>query len=182
MRADVIDLAGLRLSPGEGRRLDADVAIAPLTLGSETYAALAERVPVRLDVSRMLGGGYALHLAFTASASGPCMRCLGEASPDVAVEAREVTAPSLGTPSVSRSGGGDDAELESPYVEDERLDLAAWAHDAFALALPAKILCSEDCRGLCPECAANLNEAGPEHAHAAAPDPRWAPLRELRLE
>ena len=33
-----------------------------------------------------------------------------------------------------------------------------------------------------PECGENLNLAGPEHAHERAPDPRWAKLRELRLE
>ena len=66
------------------------------------------------------------------------------------------------------AGAGE--ELESPYVQDETLDLEAWARDAFALAAPAKVLCREDCAGLCPECAADLNEAGPEHAHPRAPD------------
>ena len=63
--------------------------------------------------------------------------------------------------------------------------LAGWARDSFALAIPAKILCKEDCAGLCPVCAADLNDldpAGPEHRHEAAPDPRWAKLRELELE
>jgi DUF177 domain-containing protein len=48
--------------------------------------------------------------------------------------------------------------------------------------MPAKILCREDCAGLCPICAVDMNEAGPAHHHAAAPDPRWAKLRELELE
>ena len=86
------------------------------------------------------------------------------------MDAREVDRPSEGE------------ELQSPYVEDEQLDLAAWAHDSFALAAPAKVLCREDCAGLCPVCAADLNEAGPEHHHESAPDPRWAKLRELKLE
>jgi uncharacterized protein len=43
------------------------------------------------------------------------------------------------------------------------------------------VLCRPDCLGLCPQCGANLN-ADPEHAHAEAPDPRWAKLRELKLE
>ncbi|MDX6657361.1 MAG: hypothetical protein QOH62_2154, partial [Solirubrobacteraceae bacterium] len=34
---------------------------------------------------------------------------------------------------------------------------------------------------LCPECGANLN-AEPDHAHDAPPDPRWAKLREIKLE
>jgi uncharacterized protein len=167
---DDFDLAGLRLSAGEGRRLKLDVRIAALMLGSERYTAEPARVPVELDVSRMLGGGYALRLRFTAALTGPCMRCLNVAGPGVEVEAREVDRP------------GEGEELESPYVTDETLDLAAWARDAFALASPVKVLCREDCAGLCPVCAADLNEAGTEHRHETAPDSRWAKLRELKLE
>ena len=165
-----LDLASLRLSPGEGRRLSLEVPIEPLDLGSESYRAEPSPVPVQLTVSRMTGGGYALLLRFSAAVTGPCMRCLGTAAPLVEVEAREVDRPGLGE------------ELDSPYVEDETLDLGAWARDALALAMPVKILCREDCAGLCPVCAADLNEAGPEHHHEQAPDPRWAKLRELRLE
>jgi uncharacterized protein len=168
------DLASMRLSPGEGRRLALATPIEPLTLGSERYAAQPQPqpqpVPVELSVSRMSGGGYALRLRFAAQVVGPCMRCLKPASPSVEVEAREVDRP----------GGGD--ELDSPYVHEETLDLAGWARDAFALALPVKILCREDCAGLCPLCAADLNEAGPEHHHEQALDSRWAKLRELKLE
>jgi uncharacterized protein len=164
------DLAGLRLSPGEGRRLELAVPIESLVLGSERYAAQPRLVPVELNVSRMAGGGYALRLRFSAEIAGPCMRCLAEASPRVDVEAREVDRP----------GGGE--ELDSPYVHDETLDVAGWARDAFALAMPAKILCREDCAGLCPVCAADLNTAEPGHQHESAPDPRWAKLRELELE
>ncbi len=163
------DLAGLRLSPGEGRRLELTTPIEPLLLGSERYAAQPRQVPVELNISRM-SGGYALRLRFSAEVTGPCMRCLKPASPRVEVEAREVDRP----------GGGD--ELDSPYVHDETLDLAAWARDAFALALPVQILCREDCAGLCPVCAVDLNQAPADHHHEAAPDPRWAKLRELELE
>jgi uncharacterized protein len=164
------DLAGLRLSPGEGRRLELTAPVEPLLLGTEQYAAEPEQTPVELSISRMTGGGYALRLRFSATVLGPCMRCLKQARPLVEVEAREVDRP----------GGGE--ELDSPYVHDETLDLGGWARDAFALAIPVKVLCREDCAGLCPVCAADLNEAGPKHHHDSAPDPRWAKLRELRLE
>ncbi len=167
---DEFDLAGLRLSAGEGRRLALGVRIDPVDLGSERYLALPAAIPVELDVSRMLGDGYALRMRFSATLEGPCMRCLTEASPRIDVDAREVDRP----------GGGE--ELESPYVHDERLDLAAWARDAFLLAAPLKILCRDDCAGLCPECAANLNEAGPDHHHERPLDSRWAKLSELKLD
>jgi uncharacterized protein len=164
------DLGSLRLSAGEGRQLELEAPIEPLVLGSERYVAEPARVPVELTISRMIGGGYALRLRFSAAIRGPCMRCLREASPSVEVDAREVDRP----------GGGE--ELDSPYVHGETLDLAGWARDAFALALPAKILCREDCAGLCPVCAVDLADAGPDHHHESAPDPRWARLRELKLE
>jgi uncharacterized protein len=169
-RTDIFDLGRLRLSAGEGRRLLLGVALGEFAFGGERYAPEPAEVDVTLDVSRMTGGGYALRLRFQAGLSGPCMRCLGPAAPMVGVDAREVDQP----------GGGD--ELQSPYVHDQELDLAGWARDAYALALPAQVVCTPECVGLCPECGANLNEAGPEHGHDAAPDPRWAKLRELKFE
>jgi DUF177 domain-containing protein len=165
-----LDLASLRLSSGEGRRLDLPVRIEPLQLGGERYGADPEQFPARLDVSRMTGNGYALRLRFATSIAGPCMRCLKDARREIDVDAREVNVPA----------GGE--ELTSPYVKEDTLDLFAWARDAFALALPTQIVCREDCAGLCPVCAADLNEAGPEHTHEREPDPRWEKLRELKLD
>jgi uncharacterized protein len=169
-RTDILDLARLSLSSGEGRRLDLSVALDDFTYGGERYAVHPAAVPVRLDVSRTTGQGYALRLRFAATVSGPCMRCLNEAEPEFTVDAREVSQP----------GGGD--ELSSPYMDGEELDLSAWAHDALALALPAQLLCRPDCAGLCPVCGEDLNAAGADHAHESEPDPRWAKLRELRLD
>ena len=111
-------------------------------------------MPVELDVSRMTGGGYALRLRFAAAVSGPCMRCLSDGR---ARASRSRRARSTGRAAARSS--------TAPTCDDETLDLAGWARDAFALAVPAKILCREDCAGLCPVCAADLNEAGPEHHH-----------------
>jgi len=82
--------------------------------------------------------------------------------------------------SISRTA---DEELTSPYITDDELELARWAHDALALAMPIQLLCRPDCRGLCPVCGVSLNDADPaEHVHEAAPDPRWEKLRELKLD
>ena len=167
--ADSFDLGRLRLSTGEGRRLDLQAGHDPLELSGERYEVEPQPIPVRLDVSRMTQGGYALRLRFEVAVAGPCMRCLRAARPSVAVDAREV----------DQAGGGD--ELDSPYVDEGVLDLRGWARDALALALPAKLLCQAQCAGLCPVCGADLNR-DPGHAHEPEPDPRWAKLRELRLE
>jgi uncharacterized protein len=167
---DSFDLGRLKLSSGEGRRLELDVPIREFELGGERYAVEPDRPTVTLDVSRMTGGGYSLRLRFEAALSGPCMRCLEPAAPVLEVDAREVDLP----------GGGE--ELDSPYVDDEVLDVAAWARDALALALGGEqVLCTPDCGGLCAVCGEKL-APGEEHEHERAPDPRWAKLRELRLD
>src|ERR1700759_2469908 len=167
-RTDLFDLSRLGLTSGEGRRLDLHVHVDPFHYGGQTYQVMPELVPVRLDVSRTTGNGFALRLRFSASLEGPCMRCLDPATPSFEVDAREIHQP----------GGGD--ELQSPYVEDE-LDLEAWARDALALALPAQLTCRPDCAGLCPQCGADLN-ADPDHAHESAPSARWAKLSELKFD
>ena len=43
-------------------------------------------------------------------------------------------------------------------VEDMHLDLEALAREDILLSLPPVHLCKEDCKGLCPECGANLNK------------------------
>jgi uncharacterized protein len=169
-RTDTFELAPLGLRSGDGRRLDLHVAVAPFHYGGEPYAVTPPLVPVRIDVSRTTGNGWALRLRYTAGLEGPCMRCLEPARPAFEVDAREVSQP----------GGGE--ELSSPYVgADDELDVAAWVRDALALELPGQITCREDCAGLCGQCGANLNE-DPDHHHEPEPDPRWAKLGELKFD
>lgn len=167
---DTFDLNGLRLTSGEGRRLDLEVRLEPFELGGDTYPVEPAVVPVRLDISRISGPGYALRLRFNATLVGPCMRCLEPADAGYEIDAREVSQPGAGE------------ELESPYVVGGVLDVAAWARDALALSLPRAVLCREDCAGLCPVCGENLNVAEPGHAHETAPDPRWSKLSEIKFD
>jgi uncharacterized protein len=101
------------------------------------------------------------------------MRCLEDAGKGdaIVVDSREVDQP-----------GADDEELKSPYLAGDDLDVHAWARDALVLELPTQIVCSDDCKGLCAICGENLNLAAPDHAHEEPPDPRWAKLRELKLD
>jgi uncharacterized protein len=170
-RTDIFDLARLGLTSGEGRRLDLHVHVDPFDYGGSPYAVEPELLPVRLDVSRTTGSGWALRLRFRAGLSGPCMRCLEPADPSFDVDAYEVHQP----------GGGE--ELTSPYLDAEgaELDLAGWARDALALELPAQLTCRPDCAGLCAQCGANLNDE-PDHTHEPAPDTRWAKISELKFE
>jgi uncharacterized protein len=167
----IIDLGRLSLSHGEGRRLDLSVRLEPLELGGQAYEVSPDTVSTRLDVSRP-SGGYAFRLRFPLRMEGPCMRCLEGGALETEVDAREVAQEDT-----------EDEELRSPYVADDELDLGRWAHDAAVLTIPTQFLCREDCAGLCPVCGESLNDADPaDHEHEKAPDPRWAKLKELKLD
>jgi uncharacterized protein len=126
---------------------------------------------VLLEVSRQ-ASGFALHLTFSVHLEGPCMRCLEPAALDFEIEAREVD-----------QAATEDEELRSPYVVDDELDISRWAHDATMLAMPTTFLCRPDCLGLCSVCGESLNDAAPgAHEHEQPTDPRWAALKDLKLE
>ena len=127
-----------------------------------------EEVPAELALTKA-STGTVFDLRFRARMHGPCFRCLGDAVLDLPIDAREYQAT---TPDESE-------DLRTPYVVDDRLDLAAWSRDAVALALPDKILCRPDCAGLCPVCGKNLNDEPHVHEQETA-DTRWGALEALR--
>jgi uncharacterized protein len=169
-RADTLDIDSLNLRPGGGGRVDVEVRVEPVQLGGQRYAVGPGSVDARVDVSRTTSG-FAFRLRFGAPLTGPCMRCLTEAHPLVHVDSREIEQP------------GEAEELHSPYLEDGQLELTGWVRDALVLALPARLLCREDCQGLCPVCGVDLNTADPAtHSHEPARDSRWAKLSEIEFE
>jgi uncharacterized protein len=163
-------LRQVKLRPGEQYRDRITVELPAFEFGGERYVPVPEEVPADFEVTRA-NTGTVFSLSFTARLHGPCYRCLGDAVLNVPIQAREYQA--------NEPAG--DAELTTPYLENDNLDLSAMARDAVALALPETILCRPDCAGICAECGKNLNE-GPHVHEEAVGDPRWAALEALRDE
>ncbi len=66
-------------------------------------------------------------------------------------------------------------------VPDGVLELDPLVQSDISLELPTKLLCQEDCRGLCPKCGKNLNE-GSCGCETKEVDPRFAKLLQLLQE
>jgi uncharacterized protein len=165
-----LDLRSIKLRSGEQFRDEREIRLEPFDLGGQRYLPVPQVVPAELTITRA-STGTVFELRFDARLHGPCFRCLDDAVLDVHVSAREYQA----------AAPGDDEELQTAYLEDERLDLSSWARDAVALELPDKILCRPECAGLCPVCGKNLNDEPHEHGERE-PDSRWSALAELREE
>ena len=164
------DLRTLRLRSGDQARERVEIELEPLLLGGQTYEPRPNPAPAELTVTRA-SSGTVLELALDVSLEGPCFRCLADAELPLSLRLREYEA--------ARPEGDDD--LRTEYLEDDRVDLSAWARDAIALALPDQILCRPDCAGLCPVCGKDLNLEPHEHVEERL-DPRWAKLSELQKE
>ncbi|MCD6435818.1 MAG: DUF177 domain-containing protein [Clostridiales bacterium] len=48
-------------------------------------------------------------------------------------------------------------DIDTIIIENNHLDLIETINEEIIVSLPAQILCSEDCKGLCPICGINLN-------------------------
>lgn len=75
------------------------------------------------------------------------------------------------------------AEAEETYALPERgpLDLAPAVREHVLLAVPQYAVCAEECRGLCPHCGTNRNQAACA-CRTEEVDPRWAVLRKLKTD
>ncbi len=167
----MFDLRSLRLEPGDARRVDLDVELDPIELGGQRYVVGDGPVPITLDVQAAVDGLH-LRLRLRTVVRGPCYRCTEPAEVRIAVDDRQYHA-AVPDPEAEE-------DTVSPHVRGGRLDVAAWAREAVVLALPAKILCTPDCGGLCPHCGERLVEGAAHDCLPVVGDPRWQALERLR--
>ncbi|HET6496148.1 MAG TPA: DUF177 domain-containing protein [Thermoleophilia bacterium] len=140
------------------RRLPVEVE--PFVFGGLDYVARDGAADLLLTASR-IGGSVTLVAEVEAQVTGPCQRCLGDA--DIAVCAHGVEYVQSGDSPL-------DEDAEAGYVAANVVDVERWVRDLIAEGLSGKLLCSEDCAGLCSTCGADLN-ADPDHRHEAAEAP-----------
>ena len=119
---------------------------------------------------RNRAGIVSLHARAAFVFSAPCDRCAAETRRDMLVPLEHVLVTHL----------DEEDTGEFIVVEGMRLDLTALVREDLLLALPAKFLCREDCKGLCPICGKNLNDGS---CSCKKPiDPRLEALRQLFKE
>lgn len=69
-------------------------------------------------------------------------------------------------------------EVDAVHFEGDTVDLIDIVINNILLSLPMKVICSEECKGLCPHCGSNLNIKQCECSHEEF-DPRFSVLKDL---
>lgn len=102
--------------------------------------------------------GFSLTGSIRIGGTVACSRCLAPVSFSRSGEASWVFAPA------HRRPGEDELELSAGdldivYYDELTIPLDPLIEEELQLALPMKALCREDCRGLCPSCGVDRNQA-----------------------
>ena len=71
------------------------------------------------------------------------------------------------------------SDTEIGYYEDGRLAVEDVLREQVLLSLPARALCRQDCKGICPRCGKNRNSEVCA-CDTSQVDPRWTALADLR--
>lgn len=113
-----------------------------------------------------------------------CSRCLTEFEEPLVGHFALTYARQM--PAVTDEAGGEEVELTAEEMgltlfHGEEIDLGEAVAEQVIMALPMRPLCSEMCRGLCPQCGANLNEVdcGCEQPVFNV---KFAALKDIKLE
>ncbi|MCH5274178.1 MAG: DUF177 domain-containing protein [Lachnospiraceae bacterium] len=131
-----------------------------------------EKKPVCLTVVNLGGKKVKITLEGEVTLSVPCDRCLREVA---------VTIPFRTERDVDFSKSDEEraAELdETGFINGYDLDVDVFVCEEILLGFPMKVLCQEDCKGICKVCGANLNE-GECGCDRTEPDPRMSVIRDI---
>lgn len=72
-------------------------------------------------------------------------------------------------------------DMAASFYDGEAVDVSELVREQVILAVPTRLLCSEQCKGLCPKCGADLNAEGCACEQGEV-DPRWAALANLKKQ
>jgi uncharacterized protein len=134
-----------------------------------------EKVRLNLQVQKS-GEEYFCQGKISARVNLECARCLKDYDQDVTAETDFIIRGD--EPPTDSRGARDDEDYVLLQRDDLQADVSPMVRQAIILVLPMKPLCSEQCRGLCPECGANLND-GECGCKRERIDPRWEGLKDL---
>lgn len=118
-----------------------------------------------------------------------CNRCLGPVEMSVSEEFSLTFLPQADCAEADKRGvdadDDDEVELDNDDIDvgmhdGSTVDISEILRDHIVLSVPYAPLCSDECKGLCAHCGADLNQSQCECEPVA--DSRWAALENLELK
>ncbi len=156
----------------EGKRLDVNAELETTSFdnGRERFEIICKS-PVSIVITHLEAGKILVKAELQLTLQAACDRCLTEVPVQLKLHTeRIVLSPELAADAEEADDQG--------FVDGYELDVEAFVHDMIIGNWPAKILCKEDCKGICPVCGQdrNVRDCG---CDSFVPDPRMAVIQDI---
>lgn len=166
-----IQLTDVLSQDGQVLHREVPLELESVEVGAERFV-LSEKSPVILDITNTGSQALQVEARCQVSAEIPCGRCLEKVTRTFQV---------LFSRNVDMKGLGEEQKRELDeysFITGTELDADDLVHNELLLQWPLRVLCREDCKGICSRCGANLNieECGCERQSL---DPRMAAIRDI---
>src|SRR3984957_10705155 len=126
------------------------------------------------------GGQVRVQGRVVADLETECDRCLGRASFHIDAPFDLFYRP-MSSADAGEEVAIDEGEAEMGFYELPGLELEDIIREQLLLQLPMQRVCSEDCKGICPICGGNRNEAACKCQGPPGDDDRWMALKDLHI-
>ena len=157
---------------------------------SEQHKPIDVSVPLELEAVKLPGGPYTfkekepveLHIEYMKEKEIrivgsthltvviPCDRCLEPVDVPFSIKFDKNAMTGL--------SDAEQTDEESDYIDGYHLDVDKLLYNEILIGWPTKVLCKDDCKGICSVCGQNLNE-GTCDCDDPGLDPRMSVIRDL---
>lgn len=166
IRVSEIPRAGLDIVAARG------TAWIPKVLqGMSAYPLEAMRLEGATLFLTLVGRTLIAEGSLSAAGEGQCDRCTEPVSVRIDREFRTVLIPAETGTAQTRGKGLHEEDLDIGYYDGAGVEVNDIFWEQVALALPVKVLCREECRGVCPRCGADRNRVACDCPGESPPGP-----------
>lgn len=168
----LVNLSDVLTSEGRVMKKEIPLEMTEFSDRQRTFE-ITEKTPVVMTAANIGEGRARIEGNCRLEFSAVCDRCLA----DVPVSLELSFDRTVISPETAAEDPDSDEESRS-FMEGYQLDVEALVHDEIIVNWPVKILCREDCKGICPVCGQNRNERECG-CDTFVPDPRMAAIKDI---
>lgn len=166
----LVNLTDVFTSEGKTEERDVEIGFQDFRAGSEVYPVVASK-PVHLTLTNIGENKAKIQCDASITLRMQCGRCLQDVDQlfTLSFEGDAVS------PDVENN---EDADDDQNFIEGYQLNVDDLIISEIFNNWPLRILCREDCKGICSVCGQNLNQ-GTCSCDTFVPDPRMAKFKDI---
>lgn len=166
----LVDLTDVFAEEGKSVTKEIPLGLDHIQVNGEEFSVL-EKSPIVLTLTNLRAGKVLIEAEGKIRIAMKCDRCLQPVVKELELHiSEEAIAPQI--------GDKPEEEEDTAYLERNQLDTDCLIRNEIFACWPMKILCKEDCKGLCKVCGKDLNR-GSCDCDTFVPDPRMAAIKDI---